>query len=100
VILKPFRTEFAQIEYDALIKVEKQGLAVLKVLFFKKPYMILEKINGMNLTNDINDNLINISSLHDLKLQTRKQLTRSIKKKSPNPNLIWFKNKYFTYTLF
>jgi len=80
VILKLFRTEFAQIEHDALIKLEKQGLAVPKVLFFKKPYMILEKINGVNLTNYINDNLINISSLHDLKLQTRKQLTRSIKK--------------------
>ena len=80
VILKLFRTEFAQIEYNALRKLEKQGLAVPKVLFFKKPYIILERINGKNLTNYINDNLINITSLHDLKLQTRKQLTRSIKK--------------------
>jgi len=80
VILKLFRTDYAQIEYDALIKLEKQGLTVPKVVFFKKPYIILERINGKNLTNFINDNLINISSLHDLKLQTRKQLTRSIKR--------------------
>ena len=80
VILKLFRTEFAQIEYNALRKLEKQGLAVPKVLFFKKPYIILERINGKNLTNFINDNLINISSLRDLKLQTRKLLTHSIKR--------------------
>jgi hypothetical protein len=80
VILKLFRTEFAQIEYNALLKLEKQGLTVPRVIFFKKPYIILERINGKILTNYINDNLINISSLHDLKLQTRKQLTRSIKK--------------------
>ena len=80
VILKLFRTDYAQIEYNALKKLEIQGLTVPRVLFFKKPYIILERIIGINLTNFINDNLKNISSLHDLKLQARKHLTRSIKR--------------------
>ena len=80
VILKLFRTEFARIEYEALKKVENQDLIIPKVLFYKNPYMILEKISGINLSTYINTSLTNIHTLHDLKLQDRKKLTRSIKR--------------------
>lgn len=80
VILKLFRTEFARIEYEALKKLEKQEISIPKVLFYKNPYIILEKINGINLSTYLNNSLINIRTLHDLKLIDRKKLTRSVKR--------------------
>ena len=80
VILKLFRTEFAEKEYNALIKLEKQGLAVPKVFFFSKPYIILKKLSGHNLCDFINENLINITSLNELDLKVRNKMILSIEK--------------------
>ncbi|MFX1276849.1 MAG: hypothetical protein ACFFBP_22300 [Promethearchaeota archaeon] len=79
VILKLFRTEFTEIEYNALKKLEKQNLTVPKVLFFKKPYILMEKVNGINLTNYINNNLKNITSLKEIKHQIRRKIKLGIK---------------------
>jgi len=80
VILKLFRTEFAEKEYNALIKLEKQGLAVPKVFFFSKPYIILKKLNGHNLCDFINENLINTTSLDELDSKIRNKMILSVEK--------------------
>ena len=80
VVLKLFRTEYAEIEYKILKRLEKQDIKVPNIIFYKKPYIILEKINGINMANYINNNLKSINSLQDLKLQTRRKLKHSIKK--------------------
>lgn len=80
VILKLFRTEFAEKEYNALTKLGKQGITVPKVLFFNKPYIILNKLNGVNLCDLINDNLINVTSLDELDEKIRIELIQSIKR--------------------
>ena len=80
VILKLFRTDFAEKEYNALTKLEKQGLAVPKVFFFSKPYIILKKLNGHNLCDFINENLINITSLDELDSKIRNEMIISVEK--------------------
>ncbi|MFX0189114.1 MAG: hypothetical protein ACFE8A_15420 [Candidatus Hodarchaeota archaeon] len=80
VILKLFRTNYAEKEYKALIQLEKQSLEIPKVLFFKKPYLILKKVNGVNLCDYINDNLENISTLDDLDSEIRNNIFLGLKK--------------------
>ncbi len=80
VILKLFQTDFAEREYQMLKLLEEQQILVPRVLFYKKPYIVMEKIQGINLTNFINNNLKNISSLNDLKLHLRRKLKHSVKK--------------------
>ncbi len=80
VILKLFRTNYAEKEYKALIKLEKQGLPIPKVLYFKKPYLILKKLEGVNLCDFINDNLLNISAIDELDLEIRDKIIVSVKK--------------------
>ncbi len=80
VILKLFRTNYAEKEYKALIQLEKQGLKIPKILFFKKPYIILKKVNGVNLCDYINDNLVNISTLDDLDSKIRNNIFLALKK--------------------
>ncbi|MFX1393637.1 MAG: hypothetical protein ACFFAH_08680 [Promethearchaeota archaeon] len=80
VILKFFRTKYAEKEYNALIKLEKQDLEIPKVLFFKKPYLILKKINGVNLSDFINDKLININTINDLDLKIKNNIFLSLEK--------------------
>ena len=79
VILKLFRTEFAEKEYNALTKLGKQDITVPKVLYFNKPYIILEKLNGVNLCDLINDNLINKTSLDELDVKMRNTIIQSVK---------------------
>ncbi len=79
VVLKLFQTEFAEIEYKTLLKLTSQDLNVPKALFYKKPYIILEKLNGINLTNYINNNLKSITSLKELKHQIRRNIKHGVK---------------------
>jgi len=79
VILKLFRTEFAEKEYNALTKLGKQDIAVPKVLYFNKPYILLEKLNGVNLCDLINDNLIKVTSLDELDAKMRNKIIQSVK---------------------
>lgn len=80
VILKLFRTNYAEKEYQALLKLEKQGLPIPKVLFFNKPYLILTKLNGVNLTEFINKNLVNITTINDLNSEMRNTIILGVKK--------------------
>ena len=80
VILKLFRTNYAEKEYEALIKLEKQELSIPKVLFFEKPYLILKKLEGVNLCDFINDNLVNITALDELDLEIRDKILVSVNK--------------------
>jgi tRNA A-37 threonylcarbamoyl transferase component Bud32 len=66
VILKVFRTENFEKEFNAYQKLKSQNVPIPKILFYKNPYLMLEKVNGMNLCDVINDNLINKTRLNDL----------------------------------
>ncbi len=66
VILKVFRTDYAENEYNTYKKLEKQNLSIPKVLFYENPYLILEKVNGINLCDVINNNLVNKIKLDEL----------------------------------
>lgn len=80
VVVKIFKTNNADNEYNTLIRLKKQNLSIPKVLFYKKPYLILEKIKGVNLCDFINDILFNISDLGNLYSETKKEITTSIEK--------------------
>ena len=80
LILKLFRTEFAEKEHKALKKLKKQTLSVPKVLFFKKPYILLEKLKGANLCDFINDPLKKVRSLSELDEKTHTKIISSVKK--------------------
>jgi len=80
VIVKIFRTNNADNEYDTLTRLKKQNLFIPNVLFYKKPYLILEKIKGVNLCDFINDILFNVSDLESLYSETKKEISTSIEK--------------------
>jgi tRNA A-37 threonylcarbamoyl transferase component Bud32 len=80
IILKVFQTENADYEYNIYQKLAPQNIPIPKVLLFKKPYLILEKINGINLCDLVNNNLINMVKLDDLNPTTLDMILISIKK--------------------
>ena len=80
LILKVFQTENADYEYNMYKKLEAQNLPIPKVLLFKKPYLILEKINGINLCDLVNNNLVNMVKLDDLNPTALDMILLSIKK--------------------
>lgn len=82
VVVKRFNTSNAEREHDALVKLIQQSLFVPKVIFFKAPYLILEKIEGDNLCDSINDTVAHISKLNELDAYSRDRLLFSIKKLS------------------
>jgi len=80
LIIKIFRTINAEKEFLTFKKIENQNLFIPKIIYFEKPYLILEKIEGINLCDYINDNLIGKTSLDDLDSYLRDRLIFSIKK--------------------
>ena len=80
VVVKIFRTNNADNEYNTLTRLKRQNLFIPNVLFYKKPYLILEKIKGVNLCDFINDILFNISDLESLYSETKKEISMSIEK--------------------
>ena len=80
LILKMFQTENAVYEYNMYKKLDAQNLPIPKVLLFKKPYLLLEKINGINLCDLVNNNLVNMVKLDDLNPTTLDMILFSIKK--------------------
>jgi tRNA A-37 threonylcarbamoyl transferase component Bud32 len=82
VILKVFRTENFEKEFNAYQKLQNQNLTIPKILFYKNPYLMLEKVNGMNLCDVINDNLINKTKLDDLSSDTLDLIILSMRKLS------------------
>ncbi|NVM46025.1 MAG: hypothetical protein HWN79_14000 [Candidatus Lokiarchaeota archaeon] len=80
VVVKIFRTNNADIEYNTLMKLKEKNLFVPDVLFYKQPYLILEKIKGVNLCDFINEKLEGVVELGHLNPEIKTEITRSIEK--------------------
>jgi tRNA A-37 threonylcarbamoyl transferase component Bud32 len=79
-IIKIFRTKNIVSENNILTRLKNQHFHVPEVLSLKKPYLILEKIEGNNLCDFINDNLKNKRKLEDLDPDLKTRITSSIEK--------------------
>ena len=55
-------------------KLDKQKLDIPQVYLYKKPYLLLEKINGINLCDFINDNLVRTNKLKELDSEVRDKI--------------------------
>jgi len=80
VIVKIFSTNSADNEYSTLTKLKRQNLFIPNILFYKKPYLILERIKGVNLCDFINEKLVDVADLESLNLETKEEISRSIEK--------------------
>lgn len=80
VVVKIFRTYNADNEYNILTRLKRQNLFVPSVLFYKKPYLILEKIKGVNLCDFINEKLVDVADLDGLNPETKKEISMSVEK--------------------
>ena len=79
-IVKIFRTKNIVSENNILNRLKNQNFHVPEILSLKKPYLLLEKVQGVNLCDFINDNLKNTRELDDLTPEIKNQITRSIEK--------------------
>ena len=80
VFVNIFRTNNADIEYNTLTKLKEKNLFVPDVLFYKQPYLILEKIKGVNLCDFINEKLEGVVELGHLNPEIKTEITHSIEK--------------------
>jgi len=78
VVIKIFTNDNADIEYDTLKQLYKQEILVPSIIFYKKPFLILEKIEGINLCDFINDRLLKVADFDSLDPITRKELLMCI----------------------
>lgn len=79
-IIKIFKTKNIVSENNILIRLKNQNFHVPSVLFLKKPYLILEKVQGVNLCDFINNNLQGLDQLDDLNLEVKNKVVYSIEK--------------------
>jgi tRNA A-37 threonylcarbamoyl transferase component Bud32 len=79
-IIKIFRTKNIVSENNILTRLKNQHFHVPTILSLKKPYLILEKVEGINLCDFINDNLNNTEKLEDLDIALKTRITASIEK--------------------
>jgi tRNA A-37 threonylcarbamoyl transferase component Bud32 len=77
-VVKIFRTKNIVSENNILTRLKNQNFHVPKIFSLKKPYLILEKIEGINLCDFINDNLKDTEELDDLDSDLKTQITSSI----------------------
>lgn len=77
-ILKLFRTDFSDNEYEILLKFKNQDLSVPNVLLYHKPYLLLEKLTGENLCDYINDKLKNTTQLSELDAEIRTEVEMAV----------------------
>lgn len=80
VIVKIFKTDNADNEFKTLTRLKKQNLSIPDVLFYKQPYLILEKIKGINLCDFINEKLVDIEDLESLDSEAKEEISESIEK--------------------
>ncbi|MHA1461396.1 MAG: hypothetical protein ACTSO8_07935 [Promethearchaeota archaeon] len=80
VVVKRFNTNNADNEYSTLTRLKKQNLFVPNILFYKKPYLFLERIKGVNLCDFINEKLVNITDLESLNPEIKTEISISIEK--------------------
>ena len=80
VVVKIFRTENIANEINILNRLKNQKFHVPGILFFQNPYLFLEKVNGVNLCDFINEKLKGTEQLDDLDSETRTQIVKSTEK--------------------
>jgi len=80
IIVKIFRTENIVHEINILNRLKNQKFHVPSILFFHNPYLFLEKIDGTNLCDFINERLKGTKQLDDLDSETRTQIVNSIER--------------------
>lgn len=80
VVVKIFRTKNIAHEINILNRLKNQNFHVPSILFFQKPYLILEKVNGTNLCDFINEKLKGTKSLDELDSNVRNQIIQSLEK--------------------
>jgi tRNA A-37 threonylcarbamoyl transferase component Bud32 len=78
VIIKIFRTKNIANEINILTRLKNQNFRVPTVLFFQKPYLILEKVNGINLCDLINEKLSGTQTLSELDFNVRNEIIQSV----------------------
>lgn len=79
-IVKIFRTSNIDVERTTLNQLSKQEILVPKILFHKEQFLILSKIDGINLCDYINEKLKNSEDLSDLNRTDKKDILKSIEK--------------------
>ncbi|MBY8982201.1 MAG: hypothetical protein KGD57_04575 [Candidatus Lokiarchaeota archaeon] len=77
-IIKKHQKESAEKEFNTLKLLKSQKINVPSVLFFKNPYIIQEKITGINLCDFINENLIGKTSLSEVDKEIRNKLYHAL----------------------
>lgn len=80
IIIKIFRTKNIVHEINILNRLKNQKFHVPGILFFRKPYLILEKVNGINLCDFINEKLKDTQNLDELDSKIRNQIVQSIER--------------------
>ena len=80
VIVKIFRTKNIVNEINILNRLKNQKFHVPSILFFRKPYLILEKVKGTNLCDFINEELKGTQILDELDSEIKNQIILSIEK--------------------
>lgn len=85
VILKIFQTENYQKELDTLKKLKVQKLKVPEILFEGDTYLLMEKIQGDNLCDFINNKLTRNKHLSELDTKISLELVKSVKELA-----LWF----------
>ena len=80
VVIKIFMNDSADTEYDTLKHLYEQDILVPNIIFYKKPFLILEKIEGINLCDFINNRLLKVADLDSLDAITKKELLMCIEK--------------------
>lgn len=78
IIVKIFRTDNSQSEFLTLKKLNQQEQLVPEVLDYKKPYLILKKIQGQNLCDFVNDNLKGTTDITELDKELGQKLILSV----------------------
>ncbi|MHA1803441.1 MAG: hypothetical protein ACTSU4_02775 [Promethearchaeota archaeon] len=79
LIIKLFRTGYSKNEHDILKKLHTQNLLVPKILYHEDPYLLLEKVEGVNLCDFINGILVEANQLNDLNQEVKDNVIRAVK---------------------
>jgi len=80
VIIKISRTNNSEKEYNTLKKLYQQEMLVPNIIIFKKPYLVLEKIEGKNMSDIINESLDDSGELDGLKKYVKDRIIFGINK--------------------
>ena len=80
MVIKIFRTINSDSEYQTIERLKEQDIPIPEIIFYKNPYLILRKIEGINVCDYINDNLKNIETLDDLEPNIKSNISICIEK--------------------